>query len=442
MRPAPLLEPISVVGLGLYAAIAWIASPAINVYLRRRAGQGKEESKRLGERWGHAGLVRPPGPLLWLHAASVGEAVSLLPLIDAVRLRWPALSILATTGTRTSAELLASRLPIGATHQYAPIDSPGAVGRFLAHWRPSLAVWVESELWPTTLARLRRAGVPAALLNARISERSYRRWRSILPIARSVLGAFDFVLAQSQADADRFCALGARSVRSVGNLKAAAAPLPFDEGMLQTLAHVLRDRPRWLAASTHAGEEVLAAGTHRDLLARHPRLLTIIVPRHPARGPEIAGLIRAMGIDVSLRSRNQLPEDRTQVYVADTLGELGLWYRLCQIAFLGGSLVPHGGHNFLEPAILSAALVAGPHTHNFRDLARGLVEAGALSVAQDAPGLGAIVDGLLRDPAAVERRGQAGRRYAEAQAEVLPRVMVEVAPWIDASLQSYTEGPR
>ena len=418
-------------GLGTYRLAGHALAPFAPALLARRARAGKEDPARLGERLGHPSAARPQGPVVWLHAASVGESLSLLPLIERITSRWPSLTPLVTTGTVTSARMMASRLPRGAVHQYAPVDLPTTVDRFLDFWRPALGLWVESELWPNALAGLHRRGIPALLVNARMSSRSYRRWRALRPLARTLLAPFALTLGQSQIDADRFRGLGARDVRFLGNLKFAAPPLPADEADLQAMESAMGGRPRWLAASTHDGEEALAALVHRALGGRHTGLLTIIVPRHPERGPQIAATLSGQGFKVGLRSRGEAPGANTEIYVADTLGELGLWYRLCDTVFVGGSLVPHGGHNPLEPARLNSAIVFGPHMENFQALADSLIAVQGAERATGLEALHAAVDRLLNSPELSRQRAVAAASFADGHAQVLDVTVDVIAPWLE-----------
>ena len=381
----------------LYRALTVLATPLIALYLGRRKALGKEDPERFRERLGVAGIERPLGRLVWVHGASVGEALAALPLIGRILESHPELHILVTTGTVTSARLMAERLPGRALHQYAPIDRPDAVRGFLDHWRPDLAIWIESEFWPNLLADTQARGVPMILVNGRMSDRSYRRWMLMRGVIRRLLGGFALCLAQSDNDAERLGDLGATEVLTVGNLKSAAAALPADPAALDALRDALGSRPRWLAASTHAGEETIAAACHRDLTPAHPGLVTIIVPRHPERGPTIATGLRKIGLTVALRSAGDRITERTDIYIADSLGELGLFYRLADIAFVGGSLVPHGGQNLLEPARLDCAILHGPHMANFAAFTAAFAaQRGAVEVA-DGAALAAAVGGLLGD---------------------------------------------
>ena len=323
-----------------WTAAATLLAPAVRLQLRRRAARGREIAERLPERFGIDRTPRPVGPLLWVHAASVGETMSILPVLDLLCRR---AKVLLTTGTVTSQALLDQRLPEqGLTrnvlHRFAPLDVPSWVDRFLSHWQPDAACFVESELWPNQLAACQARGIKLMLLNARMSDRSFARWRRVPGFARRVLGGFSLVQARGDADADRLRALGARHVDSPGDLKFAAPPLPADPVELGRLTDVVNGRPVWLAASTHPGEEALIAAVHRVVAQRNPGLLTIIAPRHPDRGMALAAELGA-----PRRSAGEGPPAGRGIWIADTLGELGLWYRLAPIAFVGRSLIAPGG---------------------------------------------------------------------------------------------------
>lgn len=419
---------MSPLALRLYRLLARMAAPAVRRYLARRAAQGREDPARLPERLGRPGRPRPAGPLIWIHAASVGESLSVLPLIARLRQDHPAFAVLLTTGTVTSARLMAERLPEGALHQYAPVDLPDAVTRFLEHWHPTLGLIVESELWPNLLLAAHRRGIPLALINARLSARSQRRWSRLRPLAAHLLRLFSLVLAQSPEDRDRLRALGAVDPRCLGNLKAAAPPLAADAAEVARLRDAIDGRPRWLAASTHPGEERLVGAAHAALTRDRPDLLTLLAPRHPQRGPEIAAALRADGRRPALRSAGDPPTRETEIYVADTIGEMGLWYRLSEIVFVGGSLLPKGGQNPLEPAKLDCALLFGPHTGNFARIADDLCEAGAAARVTDAESLARAVARLLDDDAARARAIAAGHAFAATQAGVLDEILAALAP--------------
>jgi 3-deoxy-D-manno-octulosonic-acid transferase len=426
-----------------YHRLTSVLRPAAVLLLRWRRRRGKEDPERWRERQGIAGASRPPGPLLWMHAASVGEATAAIVLVERIRQTRPAIGILVTTGTVASARLLDRRLPPGARHQFAPLDLPGWIARFLDHWRPDFAVWVESELWPNLVLATRSRGIPMALISGRLSTRSYRRWQTCRGLIRAVLGAFVLCMAQDENQAGRLRRLGAGHAEAVGDLKAAASPLPIDRSERDQMHREIGARPLWLAASTHAGEEVVAAAVHLRLAPKHPRLLTLIVPRHPDRGAAIAAMLEDRGLRVARRALGHPLAEETDVYLADTIGELGLFYSLAGIAFVGGSLVNKGGHNPFEPARLGCAVLHGPHMRNCAAMAAVLAAEGATGVAADADELARAVSDLLSDPRLQAERAAAGGRAAAAGAAVLEEVADRLAPWLDrlaAAAEVGTEG--
>lgn len=412
----------------LYRGLTTLGGPLISFYLNRRKRRGKEDLQRFPERLGRPGRSRPPGPLVWVHAASVGESLSMLPLIE--RLCARRLTVLVTTGTVTSARLMAERLPEGALHQYVPVDRMAYVRGFLDHWRPDLALWAESEFWPNLLAESRRRGVKMALIQGRVSTKSFDGWRKVPGFIRKLLSGFELCLAQTEDDATRLKALGGCDVRCLGNLKYAVPPLPADTVELARLKTAMAGRPVWLASSTHLGEEVLAAELHRTLAHRFPGLLTLIVPRHPPRGPGIATQLREMGFSVALRSSGERLQAGTDIYVADTIGELGLFYRLSPIVFVGKSLAVGGGQNPFEPARIGAAILFGPAMDNFPDMAPRMVEAGAALMVQDAQALIEAVETLLAEPEQVEAMKALAARWSKAEAGVLEAVETALSPML------------
>ncbi len=416
--------------LALYRGLTTLGAPLITFYLRRRKALGKEDGPRFGERYGMPSHPRPSGRLIWLHAASVGESVSMLPVVERLLVD-PGTSVLLTTGTVTSARLMHERLPPGAIHQYVPVDRLPWVRRFLDHWRPDLALWAESEFWPNLLTEAAGRGVPLILLNGRISDRSFARWRRQPRLIGKLLASFVLCLGQTPQDAGRLAELGARRVACRGNLKFAALPLPVDDGVLRRMAAGIEGRPRWLAASTHAGEEAIAGRLHRSLAPRHPGLLTIIVPRHPSRGEAIAGELAEMGLTVARRAAGQPVEAATDVLLADTMGELGLLIRLAPLVFMGKSLIGRGGQNPLEPARLGASVLFGPHMDNFAEIADRMASGGAaLQVADEA----VLIDAVscrLADPALLAECGAKARAFASVEDGVLDDVMRELRPWLE-----------
>ena len=418
--------------LGLYRGVGRLAPPVARLVLLLRRARGKEHPERYRERMGNPRRDRPDGALIWLHAASVGEALSALPLIGRLLARLPSARVMVTSGTVTSAKLMDERLPERAFHQFVPVDCPAWVGRFLDHYRPDLALWVESELWPALLAGTVQSGTPAILLNGRMSARSLRRWRRFPGAARRLIRSFDAVLAQSDSDAERFRRFGARRVETPGNLKMAASPLPADPAALVNLTDAVRGRPVWLAASTHPGEEEAVAEAHRAVRRQSGDALLVIVPRHPERGPAIADALRRAGHAVGRRSAGDAPDPETDIYLADTLGELGLFYRAAPVAFVGGSLTPHGGQNLIEPAQLGCAILHGPHVGNFAAIAEALLAAGASETVASSDALATAVGCLLADPAEGRDRAARAAHAVQDSAGILDRAVALLEPWLAA----------
>ncbi len=417
--------------LALYRWATTWGSPLVYLYLMARRARGKEDRARFGERLGRPGRDRPEGGLIWVHAASVGESLSLLPLIERLRGDRPDLSILLTTGTVTSARLMADRLPEGAFHQYAPVDIGTCVRRFLDHWRPDLVLWAESEFWPNMITHSAARGTPMILINGRISPRSFAGWRRHRRLIGRLLSGFALCLGQTEDDCRRLRELGAPNVECAGNLKFASPPLPADTEDLIRLEQAMAGRPRWLAASTHAGEEEIVGRVHRSVRTGHAGLLSIIVPRQPGRGAEVAEVLVGAGLRVAVRSAGQPITPDTDVYVADTLGELGLFFRLAEVVFMGKSLVPLGGQNLLEPARLDCAVIHGPHMDNFREIAERMAAAGAALQVADEAELAATVGRLLGAPSERRKLADSARTFTEAEAAVLDAVMDRLAPFIE-----------
>ena len=391
-------------GLRAYRVATAAAAPVVPLFLKRRASLGKEHPARRGERFGFAEVSRPGGLLVWVHGASVGECIAALPIVEALIATKKA-SVLVTSGTVASATLMQSRLPANAIHQFVPVDTPQATARFIAHWRPNIGLFVDSDLWPNLIVSARTFGTKLVLVNARISERSFRTWRWAPKSARALLSAFDICLAQSDEFADRFRALGCPDVRVTSSLKADAAPLSADATALAEMHKAIGERPVFVAAQTHPGEDETILPAHDLLRSDLPELLTIIVPRHVERGSDIAMLCGDR--PARQRSKGELPAKDTSVYVADTMNELGLFYRLGSFAFVGGTLVPVGGHNPLEPARLHRAVLAGPYIANSRTSYEAIFEAQGGGMVSSAGDIAAIAHKLLTDPAEAARLGDA-----------------------------------
>jgi 3-deoxy-D-manno-octulosonic-acid transferase len=414
--------------LRVYRRLSSAVVPLAPALINRRLKLGKEDPARIGERRGMSQDVRPNGPLVWIHGASVGEVLAAAGLIE--KLRALNIRILLTSGTVTSAAIVAKRFPADIIHQYVPYDSPRYVARFLDHWRPSLALFIESDLWPNLILSSAARRLPMVLINGRMSQRSFPRWRRVSGTISALLGRFDVCLAQSRTDAERFTALGCRDVVVTGNLKLDVPAPPADPVKLERLTSVTRGRPIVVAASTHPGEEEILLETHKTLAGIFPLLLTVIVPRHPDRGLSIARMIAAAGLKPSLRSREELPVAATDIYVADTMGELGLFYRLAPIVFMGGSLVAHGGQNPIEAAKLGASIVHGPHVFNFSDVYEALDGAAGATQADTEEALVKQLGQLLADPAACEHMNAASARVVDQLGGALDRTLAALEPYL------------
>jgi 3-deoxy-D-manno-octulosonic-acid transferase len=414
--------------LRAYRIFSGAMTPLAPLFLARRLRHGKEHGVRLPERRGVSAAARPLGPLVWLHGASVGELISVLPLIERIDAR--EVDLLVTSGTVTSGGLAEQRLPRGVIHQFVPIDVPFFVRRFLNHWQPNLALFVESELWPNIMIETARRGVPMILVNGRLSENSFRRWRHLPATIGALLQRLDLCLARTPADAERLSELGAPHVLTTGDLKLDGPAPPADRGKLAALQRATAGRPLIAAASTHAGEEAAMIDAHLKLRANFPNLLTLIVPRHPERGAGVADIARAAGLNVKLRSRGELPDARTDIYVADTVGELGLIYRLAPIVFVGGSLAEHGGQNPIEPAKLGAAILHGPHVWNFAEIYAELDRAHGAELVVDASKLTAALAALMAQPEARTRVAEAARMTVESLGGALERTLQSLDPYL------------
>jgi 3-deoxy-D-manno-octulosonic-acid transferase len=414
--------------LRFYRGLSSAMLPLAPALIKRRLKLGKEDPERIGERRGITTDTRPLGPMVWIHGASVGEVLAAAALIE--RLRALNVRILLTSGTVTSAAIVAKRFPPDIIHQYVPYDSPRYVARFLDHWKPSLALFIESDLWPNLILQSASRRLPMVLINGRMSQRSFPRWRRVQGTISAILEKFDICLAQSETDAERFSTLGCRNVVTTGNLKLDVPAPPADSFKLERLLSMTRGRPVIAAASTHPGEEEILIETHRTLAGFFPGLLTIIVPRHPDRGPSIWRLVDAAGLKASLRSRDELPTAATDIYVADTMGELGLFYRAAPIVFMGGSLVPHGGQNPIEAIKLGASIVHGPHVFNFSDVYEALDSGGGARRAETQEALVKQLGQLLANPESRESLAAASSGVVDELGGALERTLAALEPYL------------
>jgi 3-deoxy-D-manno-octulosonic-acid transferase len=395
--------------------------------LGRRLARGKENPDRIAERRGEPSAPRPPGPLVWVHGASVGEFIAVLPLIERIRAR--GFTVLITTGTVTSAALAEKRLPPGALHQFIPLDMPSFIARFLDYWLPDLALFVESDLWPNIILTASERQIPIILVNGRMSEHSYGRWRHFPKTIETLLRRFDLCLVRSSNDAERFGTLGAPRISITGNLKFDVPALPVDSRKRAALADTIKGRIVVAAASTHPGEETVIVDVHRRLKNTFPHLMTIIAPRHPQRGPAIAEIAATAHLRPALRSHGAFPAAEIDIYIFDTLGELGLVYQLAPIVFMGGSLVRHGGQNPIEAIKLGAAVLHGPHVANFREVYEELDRRKAAELVTDATRLAMQIGAWIEDRAEREGIAERARNYVDKLGGALDLTVSALEPY-------------
>lgn len=414
--------------LWLYKNTMKAGKPLVKMVMRRRMRLGKEDPQRISEKYAKPSLPRPPGSLLWVHVASVGEAQSMLPLIHIFLQQNPLASVLVTTITRTAAEMLTTRLPPRAFHQYMPIDRPQWVQQFLDYWHPDAILWAESELWPVMLSEIGRRRLPMALINARMSEKSFRHWQFAKKSVAELLSAFTVILTQTQKDKEFFEGLNAHSVVVAGNIKYCAPPLPYDAQQFNMLQPVITQRPCWIYASTHEGEEALAIEVHQKLRQKYPDLLTVIAPRHPQRAADIVKLCQSQNLSFALRSAENVAPLKDEILIIDRMGELGLWYRLISCVCMGRSFSRDGGggHNPLEPALLGCAVVVGPHVQNLQQIYDDMREEGVVVSLSYKDELAHRVDKFLENPDMLKHLGQKAQHYALRQGHVLDVIIEEL----------------
>lgn len=416
--------------LKAYQWLTRAVSPIVPLYLSRRARKGKEDKARLSERYGKTELKRPDGDLIWLHAASVGESVMLLPLIEHILKKRSGSRVLITTGTVTSAQVMAQRLPKGAIHQYAPIDTPRAVSRFLDHWMPSVGLWAESEIWPNLILQCRENDVPMALINARMSAQSLARWSGkYIDAGKALFGAFDVILPADSDTAKGLSALYGKDLPLIRNLKYAGKPLGVDVSVLAAHRAVTSGRPIWCAASTHEGEDEIVLAAHREILKMQPDALLFLVPRHPQRGPRLIRLLEQSNFDYVQSGYAEDISELTNVILIAAMGQLGLAYRLASVSLVGGSLLPAlSGHNPLEPARLGSAILSGPYRASFEEIYDAFEDVSAVQTVGSAGELAAKVLELLATPTISKAQVEAALAFTKEQDTVLDAVWKRIEP--------------
>lgn len=415
----------------IYNTLIRILYPlVIKRYIKKRQLNGKEDVKRFNERIGRPAMKRPEGKLIWLHGASVGESVSMLPLINKLLEQYADAHVMVTTGTVTSADVMGKRLPERAFHQYVPIDNPAFVTRFIRHWQPDLVLWFESDLWPALLSGIKRRNIPLVLVNGRISNKSFKRWQQFDFISKELLGCFTFCLGQTEEDAYRLRVLGAKESACLGNLKYAGINPPVDKDKMNEIKAQISNRPLWCVSSTHSDEELKIGKFLKRINEKIPGLMTLMAPRHPNRGEEIQQQLNELGLKTALRSKGEKISKDTDVYIADTIGEMGIWFEMSPIIFIGGSLVPHGGQNFIEPSRFRDAVIVGPHMHNFTDAMNRAKKADAIIQVNDVIELEETLLQLLQNKELLEAKRSLAYNWAYGEAKVLDGIVEKVKGYI------------
>ncbi len=415
--------------LKLYRATTDMLGPFLPLWVKSRAAKGKEDSARLLERRGRSSEARPQGPLIWLHGASVGECTMLLPLITKMRDTRPGLQLLLTSGTVTAAKLMGERLPQGALHQYIPLDRRKYVRAFLDHWQPDVAIWAESEIWPNLIMETKSRGISLALINARMSEKSIRGWAKRPASAKTLFSCFNLILAADSATAKGISNFTGITLQPIGNLKDAALPLPVNRKKQASLSAALGGRPVWCAASTHHGEDEIALAAHESLLRTHPNSVLILAPRHPERRDNICELINSMKLSFTARSSGALPDKGTQIYLFDTIGEMGLAFDMSNITLMCGSLLEGlSGHNPLEPARMGNAILSGPHVSSFADVYKDMTAAQAVTIMSGDDDITGEISRLLSHPTRLHEAQSRAKDFCNSRADVLSRVWDKLSP--------------
>lgn len=419
-----------------YDVATRVLGPLTPLWVRRRAREGKEDIDRIEERYGTPSLPRPQGTLIWFHAASVGESVMLFPVIHRLLMHDPELQILVTSGTVTSAELLAERLPERAIHQYVPLDYPKAVTTFLDHWKPDMALWAESEIWPNLIRKTKARGIPMVLLNARMSRKSMDGWKKRgSKSGQALFSAFDLILAANDETAKGLSGIVGRHIEMSGNLKDASEPLPAKPNVLANLKTQTQGRKIWCAASTHLGEDEHMIAAHKHLLDADPNALLILALRHPERMPDVRDLLKKEKLTYAVRSRSQKVTSKTQVLLFDTIGEMGLAYRLAELSFVCGSLIEGlAGHNPLEPARLGNAVLTGTHIASFADTYMSMISFDAARRVLTPQEIGPLITDLLTDPEALKALQTNAKAFAESRDAVLDHVWEQLKPLVPETI--------
>lgn len=410
----------------VYRTLTSFSAPVLKNLVQKRLAKGKEKADRYTERFGIASQPRPEGKLLWLHGASVGESLSALPLLNTLKTRLPDWNFLVTTGTVTSADVLAQRLPSWAIHQFVPLDHPAWVKAFMDHWRPNAVVWLESELWPNILNEFTERKIPAGLINARMRPKTFAKWQYARSLANKMLGAFTFILVGARDYIDYFKSLGGKNVSYVGSLKFGAKALPVDRAQLAELKMQIGTRPCLGFLQSHPTEEMLAAQTYKELKKTLPDLLLIVVPRKNTRGAEIKNELEVAGFKTALRTADEKITDVTEIYIADTIGEMGLWYTLCSIAVIGGSFIPFGGQNPLEGTHFGTAILYGPSMFNFPEICTVLESGGAAQTVPTREALLPMIAELYRHPQRLQDMRAASQTLAEQNHAVIDAFADEI----------------
>lgn len=422
--------------LHIYSALMRAAQLFLPLYLRRRVRAGKEDPARLSERYGSASRPRPDGPLIWIHGASVGETLMALPIINWMKLQNKAAQVLVTSGTKTSADMLADRLPAGAFHQYLPADTPAYAARFMAHWQPDLCLWLESDLWPHLIAAAQSSGADMVLLNARLSEKSRKSWLKRRQSAKAILSAFDEILIADSATAAALSKILGQDHAAFGNLKQAAPPLPASPQEVKRIKDHLGDHNIWCAASTHSGEDTIILKAHQSVLKQCPEARLILAPRHPERADEIAAQIEAAGFGYS---RWGAPLGKGgSVYLLDRMGKLGPAFTLSNIVLMGGSLLPHlKGHNPLEPAHMDCQILSGPYVASFQNIYDDMQAKKTVHIldAVTPDALAKQVINGFKDENHRAAYAQSAQDYSAAQQDIMRRLTARLTPFISRITQ-------